>query len=150
MNKLPAASPATPNRPSRWAAVKVAFSGRGARIGMPSLAAVILGLVGGVAQVLNYSVIPVSSSLHAAIGIGLYFIIASGVPPLTGGAFRAALHLPAWASGLISAGMGTVLLALSWPSLKISPGVHEGLAALITVLSSLGFSASVLPIPPRA
>ena len=114
-------------------------------IPLPSLAAVILGLVGGVLQVVNYSVIPASSQLHAGIAVGLYFLLAAGIPPLTGDAFRAALHLPPWASMLINALLGAGILTLG--SIQMTATLHEILAAAITVLSALGFNASVLPVP---
>ena len=111
---------------------------------LPSLAAVILGLIGGIAQVLNYSVIPASSQLHAGIAVGLYFLIAAGIPPLTGDSFKAALHLPAWASMVVNALLGAGVLALG--SIHMTAALHEILAAVITVLSALGFNASVLPV----
>lgn len=123
------------------------FQASSVTIQLPTLAAVILGLIGGVAQVVNYQVISASSQLHAAIALGLYFLIASGIPPLTGAAFKAALHLPGWANYLISAALGTAILALT--SINMSAGVHNAIASAITVLSALGFSAAVQPTGAR-
>lgn len=117
-------------------------------IGVPTLAALILGLIGGVAQVINYSVIDAGTQLHAIIAVALYFLISVGIPPLTGSAFRAALHLPAWASYIVGGLLGCAVLALS--TITMSATLHEVLAAVITVGSALGFSASVEPVPPVA
>ena len=131
--------------PSRFAVWRSKFMTGKVSIGLPSVAALILSLIGGVAQVINYSVISASTQLHGAIAVGLYFLIAAGIPPLTGAAFRAALHLPAWANGLISAGLGAAVLALS--QIQMAGSLHEIIATAITVLSALGFNAAVSAVP---
>ena len=114
--------------------------------GIPTLAATILALIGGVAQAVNYYVVGISASLHSAIAVLLYFVIAAGVPPLTGEAFRAALHLPAWANGLVSAVLGALVLSLT--TIHMAAGVHGAIAIVISVASALGFSAAVEPVSP--
>lgn len=114
-------------------------------IGLPKLAAIILGAIGGILQVINYQVVSTGTQTHAIIAAGLYFLIAVGIPPLTGSAFKAIFHLPAWANYLISGGLGTALLVLT--SVQMSGSLHVILATVITVASALGFSAAVQPVP---
>lgn len=121
------------------------MGGSSITIGVPTLAAVILACVGGVAQVINYSVVDASTQLHAAIAVGLLFLTGIGIPPITGSAFRAALHLPAWASYVISAAISAAMLALT--TMHMAAGAHEAIAASLNVLSALGFSPAVEPVP---
>lgn len=114
-------------------------------IGLPKLATLILALVGGVAQVVNYSVISAGSQLHSLIALAIYFLIAVGIPPLTGLAFKGALHLPAWASYVTGALIGVAMLAIG--TVQMGASLREWLSTAITVLSALGFSASVIPVP---
>ena len=114
-------------------------------IGLPKLATLILALIGGVAQVVNYSVISAGTQLHALLALAIYFLIAVGIPPLTGLAFKGALHLPAWASYLLGALLGVAMLAIG--TVHMSGTVKEWISTVITVLSALGFSAQVVPVP---
>ena len=113
-------------------------------IGWPTVAAIVLGLVGGAAQVVNYALVPASEDLHAGIGVGLYFVLGAGLPPLTGTNFRAALHCPAWLSGILGSLTGALLLAVT--TISMAPIAHETIAALVTILSAWGFSASMLAV----
>lgn len=118
-------------------------------IGIPTIAALILGLLAGVAQVINEAVLEASSQWHAYITVILVFAAGIGISPLVGPAFRAALHLPAWAGYLISAAMAAAVLALSTVSMATLP--HAIVAAVLTVLAALGFAPSsiaVVPPPP--
>ena len=121
---------------------------RQVRIGWPTVAAVMLGLAGGIAQIGNYELVSVGADTHAAIGVGLYFILAAGVPPLTGSQFRAVLHLPPWMNGILSAVSGALLLVLT--TVHLDNISHETVAALVTVLSAWGWSAAVMVVSPRA
>lgn len=121
------------------------FDNKTVTLQMPAVAAIVLGIIGGVAQVLNYSVFSASTQLHAAIAVGLLFLTSLGVPPLTGSAFKAALHLPAWVSYVVGAALSAAMLALT--TISMSASAHEWIAVAISVLSAWGFSASVEPIP---
>ena len=124
------------------------FAAATVTIGLPTLAATILALVGGVLQVINYSLIPGSSVLHGYIALALYFLLASGIPPLVGPAFKAALHLPAWASYLLSALLGVGMLAVG--TVPMPDLAREIISAAVTVLSALGFSPAVVPVAPTS
>jgi len=123
-------------------------------IGIPTIAAVVLALLAGVAQVINEVVLEASSQWHAYILVLLVFASGVGISPLVGGNFRATLHLPAWAGYLISALMAAIVLALS--TVGMSEVVHAILAAVLTILAALGFApaSSVMeppvPAPPPA
>ena len=116
-----------------------------ALIGIPTAAAGVLALVGGILQVVNYSVVSAGSQLHSAIAVIILFLISLGITPLVGVKFRAALHLPSGVSyvvtAVVSAG-GLALLTISMPKTT-----HEIIAAALTVLAALGFSASAEPVP---
>ena len=120
-------------------------------IGMPTVVAVVLGLLAGVASVINEVVLQASTQWHAYIAILLVFASGVGISPLVGPAFRAALHLPVWAGYLVSAGMAAAVLGLS--SVQMGSLPHAIIAAVLTVLSALGFAPStvtVAPVPPVA
>jgi hypothetical protein len=118
-------------------------------VGLPTIAVVILGLLLGVAQVLNELVLEASSEWHAYIAIILVFFAAIGISPLVGSAFRAALHLPLWASNILSALMAAAVLALS--TVHMSNLAHAIVAAVLTVFAALGFApASVAAVEAPA
>jgi hypothetical protein len=118
------------------------------KVGWPKIATLVLALIGGVLQILNYSVISATSSVHAIIAVIIYFLISAGIPPLTGDAFRAAIHMPAWVSYVVSGLLGSAVLAIT--TVHMDAAVHETLAAVITIVEALGFSAQIDPVPIRA
>jgi hypothetical protein len=118
------------------------------QVGWPKIATLVLALIGGVLQVLNYSVISATSSVHAIIAVIIYFLISAGIPPLTGNAFRGAIHMPAWVSYVVSGLLGSAVLAIT--TVHMDAAVHETVAAIITVVEALGFSAQVEPLPIRS
>ena len=116
-------------------------------IGIPTAAAIVLGLLTGAAQVINEVVLEASSQWHAYITIMLVFFAGIGISPLVGEKFRAALHLPPWAAYLISAALAALVLALSTTS--ITGVAHSIIAFVITVAAALGFApASTVMVPP--
>ena len=115
-------------------------------IGIPTIAVVVLGLLLGAASVVNEVVLKASSQWHAYILILLVLGAGVGVSPLIGPAFRAALHLPVWAGYVVGAVMAAALLALS--TVTMSSLAHAVIAAVLTVLSALGFAPSTVPVVP--
>lgn len=117
-------------------------------IGIPTIVVVVLSLLAGLLAVLNEVVFGFSTQWHAYFAIILIFLAGLGISPLLGPAFRAALHLPTWASALISAAMSAALLALSTAGMPHL--AHAIIAAVLTVLSGLGFAPSAPIVPPVA
>lgn len=119
-----------------------------ANVGLPHIALVVFGLLGGALQVVNFTVIPASARLHEYIAIALFFLIAAGITPVVGSDFKAALHVPAWLDKIITALLGAALLATT--TLAIPQTTIEIISAAVTVLAGLGWSAAVQPIPVSA
>jgi hypothetical protein len=115
-------------------------------IGIPTIAAVVLGLIAGALQVINEVVLEASSQWHAYITVLLVFASGVGISPLVGAAFRAALHLPPWAAYIISAAMAAAVLALS--TVAMGSLAHAIIAAALTVLAALGFAPGPIAVPP--
>lgn len=119
---------------------------KGVSLGIPSIAAVVLGLLAGVLVVLNEVVLEASSQWHGYITVLLVFGAGVGISPLVGPAFRAALHFPAWVGCIISAGMAAAVLALS--TTQMSSLAHAIVAGALTVLAALGFAPATTAIVP--
>lgn len=113
-------------------------------LGIPTVAAVVLSLVAGAAQVVNEVVLKASPQWHSYIAIMLVFLAGIGISPLVGTAFRSALHLPPWAAYVISAALAAAILALS--TTQMSGGAHAAIAAVVTIFAALGFAPSTIPV----
>ena len=118
----------------------------GVDVGLPTAAAVALGLLAGALEVCNEVVLELDPAWHSYLAVALVVLAGVGVSPVTGPAFRAALHLPPWLSYIISAGMAAGVLAFGVT--PMSGVAHAVLAGVLTVLAALGFAPARIPAAP--
>ena len=118
----------------------------GVDVGLPTAAAVVLGLFAGVCQVLNEAVLELPAAWHSYLSILLVFAAGAGISPLVGPAFRAALHLPVWAGYIVSAAMAAAVLALGL--LPTGVVAHAIIGGVLVVLSALGFAPANIQVAP--
>ena len=109
------------------------------KVSVPTAASVVAALVAGVLAVLNQTVFNFGSEWYNYINIALVFLAGLGITPLTGKAFRAALHLPPWVLTVITAALAALQVALT--SVGMPNSWHAVIVAAITVLAGLGFAA---------
>jgi hypothetical protein len=116
------------------------------KLKLPSWASTIGGLVTGILAVLNQTTFSFASPWQVYITIALFFLSGIGFSPLVGPAFRAALHLSAKASLIISSGLGAAALAAT--TLTISSGAKGVILGALTFLAAIGFAPTVpVPVP---
>lgn len=106
-------------------------------IKLPSWATTILACIAGLISVLNQSTFDLIAPWKSVLAIALVFIAGLGIGPLTGAAFRTALHIPQNVSVILSAVIGAAAIAVT--TINLSTPLHAIILAVLTVLAGLGF-----------
>lgn len=109
----------------------------------PSWVTTVLALLAGALSVLNQTTFDLGSPWRNVLAIALVFIAGLGIGPLTGSAFRTALHLSQNLSVLISSGLGA--LSIIVVTIHMSTGVHAVILFVITTAAGLGFGTTPTP-----
>jgi uncharacterized membrane protein YkvI len=129
-------------------ATRKTFMASSVTIGMPAIVTVVLALLAGGLQVVNQLVFTSNPQIQGVIAMFLMFIVALGITPATGTAFRTLLHLPAWAYVVITAVLSALTGALQIAGLSTT--AHTILATALTLAAALGFGANpVVAFAPK-
>lgn len=115
---------------------------------LPTWATTVLGLLAGVAAILNETTFHLPAQIHGGLAIGLVFLAGIGISPLVGASFRAALHLSQSVSVLLSSGLGALALAIH--TLNVSEGLRGVLQGVLTFAAAIGFAPSVNEVDLKA
>lgn len=107
------------------------------KLNLPTWATTALALLAGLASVLNQTTFGFIQPWKSALTVGLVLVAGLGIGPLTGQAFRAALHLSQNVNTLIAAVLAAATVATT--TLSLSTPLHAVLAGVLTVLAGLGF-----------
>lgn len=120
-------------------------------VGLPSIVVVVLSLVAGGLQVVNELVLKGDPQIQGVIAVFLIFLVGIGITPARGAAFRNALHLPDWATTVVTAVISAAGGALQVAGLGTT--AHTIILTALTVLAALGFGisqGSLVPVPAPA
>lgn len=115
---------------------------------IPHVAAVVLALAAGAAEVLNQTTFVLPAAWHAYLGLGVVAVAYLGVKPLVGPQFREALHLPPAVTKTITALIAAGTVAAG--SLPVSDDVRGALAGATAALIGLGFGPAGSQIAAQA
>jgi hypothetical protein len=118
-------------------------------IGLPSAAALVLGLVDGALTVLVKGAFGLPSTWQYVISAILIFLGGAGVTPLLGPSFKAALHLPFAVTTLIAAGMSAASYVLAAP-VGISHTASIWISGGLAFLAAVGFGTTVQSVAKAA
>lgn len=113
-----------------------------------SWATVVLSLVAGALAVLNQTTFDFGGQWHQVVTVSLVFLAGLGITPLTGAAFKNALHLP-HAAAVIITGVFVAMQAVQL-DISMSPAVHAVLAGVIVILAGLGFGTGTSTVASKS
>jgi hypothetical protein len=116
------------------------------RITLPTWATTVIALIAGVLVALNQTTFDFDATWKNVFTVALIFIGGLGISPLTGNAFRNALHLPQNVITLISA--GSAALAVGVTTFGWSSTTQAIVTGVLAVLATLGFGTSGVTVPP--
>lgn len=112
---------------------------------LPTWATTILACLAGLLSVLNQTTFDFVAPWRSVFAVALVFIAGLGIGPLTGSAFRTALHIPQNVNVLISAAIAAASIAVT--TISMGTAAHAILLAALTILAGLGFGT--LPTPAQ-
>jgi hypothetical protein len=112
---------------------------------LPSWATTALACIAGLAAVLNQTTFDLVAPWKSVLAIAIVFVAGLGIGPLTGAAFRNALHIPQNVNIIISAAIGAASIAVT--TLSMSTAAHATILAALTILAGLGFGT--IPTPAQ-
>lgn len=105
---------------------------------LPSKAALILGVAGGILTGLNVAVFQFAEPWHSYVTVALLFITGLGVSPLVGTGLLAALHIPQSLALTVTSALGVLAVAIqtfAWAA--SAKGIVTGIIAFV---AAIGFA----------
>jgi hypothetical protein len=109
---------------------------------LPAPLVVFLGILGGILEIVQQTVISMSATDHAIVAFALIVLLAIGVVPL--GASALARLIPPHVAAALTAATG-ILVALQ-QQLAISTEWHDLISILLALLAAVGIVPSIVSV----